>query len=128
MRRVLVVEDDPILRDVYQTILATQPYICDIATNGQEALEKCRNNSYDLILLDLMMPVMNGVDFLESYEDIEAMKSKIIILSSLSSGKELERARELGVHKSLVKSDVSPTQLVNTIRYDIEAASEEESA
>lgn len=128
MRRVLVVEDDPILRDVYQTILATQPYICDIATNGQEALEKCRNNSYDLILLDLMMPVMNGVDFLESYEDIEAMKSKIIILSSLSSGKELERARELGVHKSLVKSDVSPTQLINTIRYDIEAASEEESA
>lgn len=128
MRRVLVVEDDPILRDVYQTILATQPYICDIATNGQEALEKCRSNSYDLILLDLMMPVMNGVDFLESYEDIEAMKSKIIILSSLSSGKELERARELGVHKSLVKSDVSPTQLVNTIRYDIEAASEEESA
>lgn len=128
MRRVLVVEDDPILRDVYQTILATQPYICDIATNGQEALEKCRNNSYDLILLDLMMPVMNGVDFLESYEDIEAMKSKIIILSSLSSGKELERARELGVHKSLVKSDVSPTQLVNTIRYDIEAANKEESA
>lgn len=128
MRRVLVVEDDPILRDVYQTILATQPYICDIATNGQEALEKCRSNSYDLILLDLMMPVMNGVDFLESYEDIEAMKSKIIILSSLSSGKELERARELGVHKSLVKSDVSPTQLINTIRYDIEAASEEESA
>lgn len=128
MRRVLVVEDDPILRDVYQTILATQPYICDIATNGQEALEKCRSNSYDLILLDLMMPVMNGVDFLESYEDIEAMKSKIIILSSLSSGKELERARELGVHKSLVKSDVSPTQLVNTIRYDIEAANKEESA
>lgn len=121
MRRILVVEDDPVLREVYKTILSTQPYICDTAMNGKEALEKCQTNSYDLILLDLMMPVMNGIGFLENYKDIDTMKSKIIILSNLSSGKEIERVREIGVLKSLVKSDLSPSQLIGAIRYDLEA-------
>lgn len=120
MRRILVVEDDPVLRDVYQTILSTQPYLCDVAANGKEALEKCQTHTYDLILLDLMMPVMSGIGFLENYKDIDAMKSKIVILSNLSSGKEIERAREIGVLKNLVKSDLSPGQLIGAIRYDLE--------
>jgi DNA-binding response OmpR family regulator len=120
MRRILIVEDDPVLRDTYQTILATQPYLCDVATNGKEALEKCQTHTYDLILLDLMMPVMSGIDFLENYKEIDAMKSKIIILSNLSSGKEIERAHEIGIVKSLVKSDLSPRQLIGAIRYDLE--------
>lgn len=120
MRRILVVEDDPTLRDTYQVILSTQPYLCDVAANGREALEKCKDHKYDLILLDLMMPVMNGIDFLENYEGLDKMKSKIVILSNLSSGKEIDRVHEIGIAKTLVKSDLSPKQLIAAIRYDLD--------
>lgn len=121
MRKILLVEDEPILRETYQIILSTQPYRCDVADNGKVALEKCETQDYDLILLDLMMPTMNGVEFLENFKKLEEMKTKIIILSNLSSGKELERTRELGVMRSLLKSDLSPSQLIATIRYELDA-------
>ena len=122
MRKILLVEDEPILRETYQIILSTQPYRCDVADNGKVALEKCETQDYDLILLDLMMPTMNCVEFLENFKKLAEMKTKIIILSNLSSGKELERTRELGVMRSLLKSDLSPSQLIATIRYELDAA------
>ena len=121
MRKILVVEDEPILRETYETIISTQPYICHVASNGRVALEMCKDRDYDLILLDIMMPVMDGVDFLENYEKLPEMVSRIVILSNLSSGKELERVRELGVTRNLVKADVSPKELISAIRYHLEA-------
>ena len=122
MRKILLVEDEPILRETYQLILSTQPYICDTASDGRVALELCKKQKYDLILLDLMMPIMNGVQFLENFGNLDEMKSRIIILSNLSSGAELERARELGVMRNLLKSDLSPKQLIATIRYELDAS------
>jgi DNA-binding response OmpR family regulator len=120
MRRILIVEDEPVLRETYQIILSTQPYICDVATDGKMALDMCAKTDYDLILLDLMMPIMSGVEFLENYDKLDEMKSRIIILSNLSSGTELDRAYDLGVQKNLVKSDLSPKDLIHAIRYDLE--------
>ena len=73
MRKILLVEDEPILRETYQIILSTQPYRCDVADNGKVALEKCETQDYDLILLDLMMPTMKGVEFLENFKKLEEM-------------------------------------------------------
>lgn len=123
MRKILIVEDEPVLRETYQIILSTQPYICDVALNGQMALDMCAKTDYDLILLDLMMPIMSGVEFLENYDKLDEMKSRIIILSNLSSGTELDRAYDLGVQRNLVKSDLSPKDLINAIRYDLEVNS-----
>lgn len=123
MRRILVVEDDYTLRDAYEMILSTQPYICDVASDGREALDMCAKNSYDLILLDLMMPVMNGIEFLENYPDLDKMKSKIIALSNLSSGREIDRVHQLGVERNLVKANLSPSELINVIRYDLDGDS-----
>lgn len=116
MRKVLLVEDEPILQDTYRMILSTQPYRCDYAENGKVALQMCKRESYDLILLDIMMPEMNGIEFLENVDDTGTLKSSIIIMSNLSSGKEIDKARELGVQKYLLKADTSPSQLVSAIR------------
>ena len=122
MRKILLVEDEPILRETYQIILSTQPYETDYVENGKEALEKCKSKKYDLILLDIMMPVMNGIEFLKSVENIHDLKSKIIIMSNLSSGKEIDEARDMGVQKHLLKSNISPSQLISEIRYHLEAS------
>jgi DNA-binding response OmpR family regulator len=120
MRKILLVEDEPILRETYQMILSTQPYLCDVAENGKEALERCQSKNYDLILLDIMMPEMNGIEFLENIDKLDAMKQNIIVMSNLSSGKEIDRMRELGVHKSILKASTSPKELVSAIRYHFE--------
>lgn len=115
MHKILLAEDEDILRDTYAAILSTLPYTVEVAENGRVALEKSRRNSYDLILLDLMMPVMDGTTFLGEFMPHKPTHTKVIILSNLSSGKELEKAIELGAHKTVVKAHYSPAQLRDLI-------------
>lgn len=121
MRRILLVEDDAILRETYLMILSTQSYVCDYAENGKVALDKCLNNEYDLILLDIMMPVMSGVEFLEHIKNEINSRTQVIVMSNLSEGKEIERAKKLGVDKHILKSDTSPGQLISAVRQHFEA-------
>lgn len=122
MRKILLVEDDPTLREVYHLVLSTEPYDIVVANNGQEALAKVAKDTFDLILLDLMMPVLDGVGFLEKFVDgANAPPTKVIVLSNLSSGQELSRALNYGVQRSLLKADLSPRQLLATVRYELEA-------
>lgn len=121
MRKILLVEDEEILRDSYALILSAEPYDVDIAINGQDALDKCAQKTYDLILLDLMMPIVDGVEFLERFHPKEHERTKIIILSNLSSGEELTRALKLGAHDNVLKAQLSPRQLLSMIRYELEA-------
>lgn len=121
MRKILLVEDEEILRDTYQIILSTQPYMLEIASDGQVALNFCKDNEYDLILIDLMMPIMSGVQFLEKFMPTKPEATHIIVLSNLSSGKDYERAIELGVDRMIVKADTTPKELLSAIRHEIEA-------
>ena len=122
MRKILLVEDEPQLRDVYTIILSTGPYEISVAHNGKEALALCGETRFDLILLDLMMPVLDGVGFLKSYGDNTGnLPSKVIVLSNLSSGQELMDAISLGAHKSVLKASLSPSQLLSVVRYELEA-------
>ena len=121
MRRILLVEDEDILRETYGIILSTQPYIVDTAINGLDALQKYEAHRYDLILLDIMMPIMDGVTFLEKINAQDIVLPKILMFTNLSSGKEIERAMELGAEKVMLKSDMSPKDLIAAVRYEVEA-------
>ena len=120
MRKILLIEDEPVLQETYRMILSTQPYLCDYADNGLQALEKCKVKDYDLVLLDIMMPEMDGIEFLKNLDDEEFIKSKVIVMSNLSMGKEIDRVRDLGVEKIILKSDTSPKQLISIIRYHLD--------
>ena len=122
MRKLLVIEDDKTLREAYCMVLSTGPYEIDVACNGKEALDKCQGKVYDLILLDLMMPVLDGVGFLEQFALPHGkLPSKVIVLSNLSSGTDLAKAMKLGAYKSVLKADISPNQLLSRVRYELEA-------
>jgi CheY-like chemotaxis protein len=121
MRKILVVEDEDVLRETYDMILSTEPYIIETAANGEEALAKCLKTSFDLILLDLMMPILDGVGFLNKLNEHSETLPKIIILSNLSSGTELETALKLGAQNNILKASLTPKQLLTTVRYEVEA-------
>jgi DNA-binding response OmpR family regulator len=120
MRKILLVEDEPSLRQVYEVILSTEPYDITTASNGQEALDACAATTFDLILLDLMMPTVSGIEFLERYTSEGYTPSKIIVLSNVSTSSELTKAMNLGVYKNILKADLSPRQLLTMVRYELE--------
>jgi DNA-binding response OmpR family regulator len=120
MRKILIVEDEEILRETYRLILSTEPYIISVASHGEQALEMCEQTTFDLILLDLMMPKVDGVGFLEKFNQTNVPLPVVIILSNLSSGDELTKALTLGARKNVVKAEVSPRQLISLVRYELQ--------
>ena len=122
MGKILLVEDEGLLREAYRAIIASSLHDVSTAANGREAIDLCRKASFDLILLDLMMPVMDGIGFLEWRLSGTCGTARVIILSNLSSGAELARAISLGACKSVVKAELAPSQLISLVHHELEAA------
>ena len=113
------------IREAFSIILKL-PGDYDIATaeNGQIALQLCENNTYDVILLDIMMPILDGIGFLKEYTARYTQSpTKIVIMSNLSSGTELSQAQDYGVQRSVLKSSMTPAALLAVVAETIESES-----
>jgi DNA-binding response OmpR family regulator len=124
MSKILLVEDEKVLRDAFMILLDSQDkYDVDVATNGKEALEHCKKCEYDLILLDLMMPILDGVGFLEKAKlAAKAPGTRVVVMSNLSSGEGLVKALQLGAHRQAVKSDLAPQDVVKIVEEELALA------
>jgi DNA-binding response OmpR family regulator len=116
MARVLVVEDDPTLEHTYNLLLAKEGHIVDRAADGEEALKSAEENEPDLILLDLLMPNVNGVEFLRRY-DIKGKHPnvKVIVFTNLSMDSTIDEVMKLGATRYVVKASTSPKELASII-------------
>lgn len=119
MKSILLVEDEPVLRETYSIILSTGPYELTVAANGHDALQLCKKRDFNLILLDMMMPVMDGLTFLQHLIELKDPLPKVIILSNLSSGDQIEKALAIGAYSSVIKAELSPRELLSLVRYEI---------
>jgi DNA-binding response OmpR family regulator len=118
--KILIVEDDPTLNEAFQTILQKEDYDVRVAFNGRGALEILERESFDLILLDLLMPVMGGIDFLKEYRP--AHKSiPVIVFSNLDTQNDIEEAQKLGATRYMLKAWASPKDLVKLISDTLKA-------
>jgi CheY-like chemotaxis protein len=116
MKKVLVVEDDYTLRTVYHEILANNGYAVTTAENGYEGLELLKQVRPDVILLDILMPLMNGLTFLEKSKVKDILpNTTVIAFSNLSDMDMLKKMLELGADTHVLKSSISPKQLLRTV-------------
>ena len=113
MARILIIEDDTYLNDAYRMLLEKEGHQVTVAFNGKEGLDKLKGANPEVILLDLLMPVMGGLDFLRQYKpDPKADHSpKIVILTNLDQDKEIQEVMSLGAYKYVIKAHTSPKQL-----------------
>ncbi len=113
---ILIVEDESALNEAYQLILKQAGYNIATAFNGNEALKIIKNFDPDIILLDLRMPHMDGVEFLRHYKLKENHPNvKVIIFSNYDMQKEIDEAYKLGAHRYILKTWASPKELLQII-------------
>lgn len=130
MKNILIVEDDPMIVEIYQKKFSEAGFKLSSVSNGKEILDAIKRNSPDLILLDLIMP---GFDGFEVLGKIRADKSlagmKVIIFSNLSQQENKDKAFKLGANGFLSKTDYEPKELVEEVvriakQYEEEQSSE----
>jgi Response regulator containing CheY-like receiver, AAA-type ATPase, and DNA-binding domains len=116
MRKVIVAEDDVYLREAYVTILKASGYDVRGAENGKQALEAIEQSKPDVLLIDMLMPVMGGLEALAVLENKALLgQMKVIAFTNLSDKATLDQLEAFGVDKYLLKSSVTPKELVANI-------------
>ncbi|HET7630654.1 MAG TPA: response regulator, partial [Candidatus Saccharimonadales bacterium] len=106
-KKILLVEDDQALAEVYKTRLELEGFDVQHVPNGEDALSAATKYKPDLVLLDAMMPKINGFDVLDILRQTPATANvRVIMLTALSQAKDKERAEQLGADDYLVKSQV----------------------
>lgn len=115
MARILIVEDDRDLNSAYQTILKKAGHTVGSALNGQEALDQADDFKPDLILLDLLMPIMGGLEFLQHYNLDQRPNVKVLIFTNMENSPEVNEAYNLGATRCIIKSWTAPQSLAKVI-------------
>lgn len=117
MTKILLVEDDPLISRMYQKIFDFEKYEVTLASDGEEALTKVREVKPTLILLDVMMPKMNGLEVLDRIKSDPNTKSiPVVMLTNLAGEKDAETALAKGAVKYIIKSEYDPKQISDMVK------------
>src|SRR5882672_442552 len=113
MAKILLVEDDNNLREIYEARLQAEGYEIVSAKDGEEALSIAKKEQPDLIISDVMMPRISGFEMLDILRNTEGLKeAKVIMLTALGQAEDKTRADALGADRYLVKSQVTLEDIV----------------
>jgi DNA-binding response OmpR family regulator len=116
MKKIIIVEDEEILRNLLQKKLSAEGYSVETAENGEEGLIKIRENRPDLILLDIVMPKMGGFEMLEEMQKDESIVGiPVIVVSNSGQPVEIDRAQKLGAGDWLVKTEFDPQEVIDKV-------------
>lgn len=117
MKKILIVEDDKFLRELVVTNLAKKNYAISEAVDGEEGVKKTKEEKPDLILLDLVLPGMDGFEVLSQIKSDPAVSSiPVIIFSNLGQKEDIERGLALGASGYLIKAHFVLSEVVEKIR------------
>jgi len=115
MKKILLVEDDPLLVDIYKTKLEIAGFLPIVVSDGEKAVETVEKELPDAVLLDIVLPKMDG------WEILKAMKQaknavKVIVLSNLGQKEEVEKGLKLGAEKYLIKANFTPSEVIAEVQ------------
>lgn len=116
-KRILLVEDEDFIRDLYSRQLSKAGFLVQSANNGQTGLDLLKSTQFDLLLLDIMLPGMNGLQLLREFKSQNPNSSMItILLTNLGQEAVIKEGFDLGAQAYLIKASYTPDQVVNEVR------------
>ena len=117
MKKILLIEDDPFLIEIYKTKLIQEGFEVFVVNSGEEGLEFLKEKECDLLILDLVLPKMDGWEFLERFKkEMPTKQTKILILSNIEEKESKEKAKKFGVKNYLIKAHYTPSEVVKIIK------------
>jgi DNA-binding response OmpR family regulator len=116
-KTILIIEDDKFLRELITQKLVKEGYDALMAIDGEEGIKKVREGKPDLVLLDLILPGIDGFEVLSRMkEDENLAKIPVIILSNLGQREEVERGLKLGANDYMIKAHFTPREIIDKIK------------
>ncbi len=117
-KKILIVEDEKYLRELYVEMLEEEGYSVDSKANGKDGYVAIKKGGYDLVLLDVMLPGIDGLEILKRIKDSPSEKpnKNIVLLTNLSMDLSISRGIALGIRGYLIKSDLTPGEFVEKVR------------
>ena len=116
-KKLLLVEDDVFVSDIYSRELKKAGYEVTVAGDGLEGIEQTKSDQFDLILLDIMMPKKTGIDVLKEIRTptAKAKDTPVYLLTNLGQGSIIRQAIEIGAQGYLLKARVLPSQVLQAV-------------
>ena len=122
MSKIAIIEDDPAISQMYRIKFETEGYDVDTAENGKLGLELIEKMKPDMVLLDLMMPEMNGDEMLQKLRKTTYGKNvKVIILTNMGESEAPDTLKELGVSAFIVKANMTPRQVAELVKTHLQS-------
>jgi CheY-like chemotaxis protein len=117
MTKMLLIEDDPLIYRLYQKLFTLEGYEIELAENGQQGLEKLKTYHPDIILLDIMMPTMNGIEMMTQLKTDPLIKDiPVVVLTNLADMRVTNMALSKGAVLCILKSQTEPDDVVASIK------------
>ncbi|OGM11881.1 hypothetical protein A2Z22_01460 [Candidatus Woesebacteria bacterium RBG_16_34_12] len=117
MAKILIVEDDSVLSHLYQNAFSFQGFEVEMASDGKEGLEAASSLKPDLILTDIMMPNMDGIEMLKKIKAKPQTKNiPVIVMSNLSNEEDVQTALAEGALKHINKKEFGPKEVVGVVK------------
>lgn len=116
-KKILIIEDDQFLRDFYQELLQSEGFEVDVAGDGETGLQKIRQGKFNLVMLDIMMPKIDGLQVLRDLkvQPPQNPVGTIVVLTNLGHDAIIKQSFELGAAGYLIKSALNPDQVLTEI-------------
>lgn len=116
LQRILLVDDDDFIQDVYIKKFEEEGLEVVTADNGEDGLERLREDSFDAVLIDMIMPGMDGMEFLETIrEENLAESASVIVLSNQGQPDDMESAQEFDIDGYIIKASNVPSKILEEI-------------
>lgn len=119
-KKILIIEDEFFIGELYQRALAKAGYEVKVISDGAEALKAAETNAYDIILLDLMIPNVTGIEILRTLRDparVPQLKAKVIITTNLEQREDVRADIEKQADGYIVKAELTPKELVDVLSH-----------
>ena len=123
MALILIVEDYPSLQKIYSAAVQEAGHEFLLAKDGKEALDKATERAPDLILLDLLMPEFNGMEFLKKFDIKKHPQTKVIVFTNMDNPNLRAQLLALGIDQYLTKAEYTPKELMGIVEHTLKTAS-----
>ncbi len=117
MKKILIVEDDPFLSEMYVAKLTEAGFETEVAGDGKKGFSIIEKEKPDLVLLDIVLPKMDGFEVLRKVKENEKLKNiPIVLLTNLGQKNEVEKGLSLGANEYIIKAHFTPTAVVAKVK------------